>query len=335
MANIKIVVDAHGADDAPAVVLDGVTAALAERDDFEVILVGLEETVCPFAQKHERVQAKVCTQLIEMGEHGAMAVRKKKDSSIVIGCNLVKEGAAQGFFSAGSTGACMAAATLKIGRIKGVKRPALVTVIPSPAAKTVFCDIGANADCKPEYLVQFAKMASVYAQITLGVKNPRIGLLNIGEEKDKGSEFAQECHKLMEEEVSHFAGNAEGRDIALGGFDVIVCDGFTGNVVLKTIEGVSKALFGALKETFMNSTKSKIAALMLKNDLSALKASLSADEFGGAQLLGIKGVCLIGHGSSNAKAIKNGILATVNAVEGNMPAKLEAALFEQKNDTSA
>ena len=326
MSNIKIVVDAHGADDAPAVVLDGVAAALAERDGFEVILVGLEDVVCPFAQKHERVQAQVCSQLIEMGEHGAMAVRKKKDSSIVTGCRLVKEGKAQGFFSGGSTGACMAAATLVIGRIKGVKRPALVTVIPSPAAKTVLCDIGANADCKPEYLVQFAKMASVYAKETLGTKNPRVGLLNIGEEEEKGSEFAQECHKLMKAEVPGFAGNAEGRDIALGGFDVIICDGFTGNVVIKTIEGVSKALFGALKKTFMSSLKSKIAALLLKKDFMALKASISSDEFGGAQLLGIKGVCLIGHGSSNAKAIKNGILATVNAVQSNMPAKLEEAL---------
>lgn len=261
-----------------------------------------------------------------MGEHPAEAVRRKKDSSIVVGCRLVKEGEAGGFFSAGSTGACMSAATLVIGRIKGVKRPAIATVLPSPVAKVVFTDMGANADCKPEYLVQFARMARVYAQVALGVENPSVGLLNIGEEETKGSEFAQECHRLMKEHVPNFKGNAEGGNLALGGFDVIVTDGFTGNVALKVYEGVGKALLVGLKETIYSTTKSKIGGLLIKDALSAFKEDLSADKYGGAQLLGCKGVCLIGHGSSNAKAICSGVLATADAIRQDMPKRLAQAL---------
>ena len=249
-----------------------------------------------------------------MDEHPAEAVRRKKDSSIVVGCRAVKEGRAQGFFSAGSTGACLAGATLVIGRIKGVQRPALCSVIPSPVAPVVMADIGANADCKPEYLVQFAQMASIYAEKIVGIENPRVALLNIGEEDTKGSQFAQQAFALMKEKVSNFAGNAEGRDIVTAGFDVIVTDGFTGNVVLKTVEGTAKALFGALKNVMTSSLKTKIGALAVKSDLKSLKESISADTYGGAPLLGVKGVCLVGHGSSNATAIKNGVLASAAMV---------------------
>lgn len=186
-------------------------------------------------------------------------------------------------------------------------------MLPSPVAKVVFADMGANADCKPEYLVQFARMARVYAQVTLGIDNPSVGLLNIGEEETKGSEFAQECHRLMKEHVPNFRGNAEGRALALGGFDVIVTDGFTGNVALKVYEGVGMALLAGLKETIYSTTKSKIGGLLIKDALSKFKDELSADKYGGAQLLGCKGVCLIGHGSSNAQAICSGVLATADA----------------------
>ena len=263
-----------------------------------------------------------------MGEHPANAVRKKKDSSIVVGCRLVREGRAQGFFSAGSTGACMSAATLVMGRIPGVKRPCIASVIPSPVAKTILCDMGANADCKPEYLLQFAKMAQVYARTALGIANPSVGLLNIGEEETKGSQFAQDCHKLLKEQLPGFAGNAEGKDIALGGFDVIVTDGFTGNVALKTYEGVGKALLGALKESLMGSLKTKVGALLIKPALKELMSKVSADEYGGAQLLGVKGVCLIGHGNSDAHAVCSGVLATAAAIRMGMPAKLAAAIGE-------
>lgn len=249
-----------------------------------------------------------------MAEHPANAVRKKKDSSIVVGCRLVKEGAAQGFFSAGSTGACLAAGTLVMGRIKGIARPALATLVPSPAAPVVLCDVGANADCKPEYLVQFANMASIYAREVVRIDNPRVGLLNIGEEEEKGSAFAQQAHQLLKENVANFAGNAEGRDVMAGMFDVIVCDGFTGNVCLKTIEGTAKVLFKELKGIMMGSATAKLAALALKGGMKDLAARVDPDEAGGAPLLGVKGACIVGHGSSGARAIANGVLSSARYV---------------------
>ena len=328
MDEVKVVVDAMGGDDAPGVVLEGVGQAVAQDPSLTVILTGPEDVIVPFAAQHGNVIAHPTTEVIGMGEHPAEAVRRKKDSSIVVGCQLVKDGEAGGFFSAGSTGACMSAATLVIGRIKGVKRPAIATVLPSPVAKVVFADMGANADCKPEYLVQFARMARVYAQVTLGIDNPSVGLLNIGEEETKGSEFAQECHRLMKEHVPNFRGNAEGRALALGGFDVIVTDGFTGNVALKVYEGVGMALLAGLKETIYSTTKSKIGGLLIKDVLSKFKDELSADKYGGAQLLGCKGVCLIGHGSSNAQAICSGVLATADAIRQDMPGRLAFALAD-------
>lgn len=311
---VTIAVDAMGGDHAPGVVLEGVASALEKDERLEVILVGPADVVEPFASAHARCVAQPASEVIAMDEHPAQAVRKKKDSSIVVGCRAVKEGRAQGFFSAGSTGACLAGATLGIGRIKGVQRPALCSVIPSPIAPVVMTDIGANADCKPEYLVQFARMAAIYAEKIVGIKNPRIALLNIGEEDTKGSQFAQQAFALMKENVPGFVGNAEGNDIIAAAYDVIVTDGFTGNVTLKTIEGTSKALFSALKEVMTSSLKAKMGGLALKSDLKALKDSISADTYGGAPLLGVAGVCLVGHGSSNATAIENGVLASADMV---------------------
>ena len=311
---VTIAVDALGGDNAPGVVLDGVEQALAADQDLTVILCGPDEVVSPFAAAHDRCVAQATTEAISMGEHPAQAVRKKKDSSIVVGCRLVKEGAAQGFFSAGSTGACLAAATLVMGRAKGIARPALATVIPSPMRPVVMCDVGANADCKPEYLVQFGRMGSVYAQKMLGVEQPRVALLNIGEEEEKGSQFAQEAHKLMREKLPSFAGNAEGGDVLAANFDVFVCDGFTGNVCLKTIEGTSKVLFKTLKDIMMKSAVTKLGALALKGGLADLKRQVSADTYGGAPLLGVKGACIVGHGSSNATAVKNGVLTSAQLV---------------------
>lgn len=306
---VTISVDALGGDNAPGVVLDGVEGALAADEGLTVVLCGPADVVEPFAASHERCVAQPTTEEIGMAEHPAQAVRKKKDSSIVVGCRLVKEGAADGFFSAGSTGACLAAGTLVIGRIKGVARPALATLVPSPVKPVVLCDVGANADCKPEYLVQFARMAGIYAREILGVSNPRVGLLNIGEEEEKGSQFAQEAHALMKEQVPGFAGNAEGRDVMSGEFDVIVCDGFTGNVCLKTIEGTAKMLFSELKSIMMASLFTKLAAGVLKGGLKELKGKIDPDAAGGAPLLGVNGACIVGHGSSNSRAVKNGVLA--------------------------
>ena len=311
---VTIAVDALGGDNAPGVVLDGVEQALAADQDLTVILCGPDEVVSPFAAAHDRCVAQATTEAISMGEHPAQAVRKKKDSSIVVGCRLVKDEAAQGFFSAGSTGACLAAATLVMGRAKGVARPALATVIPSPVRPVVMCDVGANADCKPEYLVQFGRMGSVYAQKMLGIEQPRAALLNIGEEEEKGSQFAQEAHKLMREKLPNFAGNAEGGDVLAANFDVFVCDGFTGNVCLKTIEGTSKVLFKTVKDIMMKSAVTKLGALALKGGLADLKRQVSADTYGGAPLLGVKGACIVGHGSSNATAVKNGVLTSAQLV---------------------
>lgn len=311
---VTIAVDALGGDNAPGVVLGGVEQALAADEDLTVILCGPDEVVSPFAAAHDRCVAQATTEAISMGEHPAQAVRKKKDSSIVVGCRLVKEEAAQGFFSAGSTGACLAAATLVMGRAKGIARPALATVIPSPVRPVVMCDVGANADCKPEYLVQFGRMGSVYAQKMLGIEQPRAALLNIGEEEEKGSQFAQEAHKLMREKLPNFAGNAEGGDVLAANFDVFVCDGFTGNVCLKTIEGTSKVLFKTLKDIMMKSAVTKLGALALKGGLADLKRQVSADTYGGAPLLGVKGACIVGHGSSNATAVKNGVLTSAQLV---------------------
>ena len=314
---VTIAVDAMGGDNGPQVVLGGTQAALEADANLHVVLCGPSEVVEPFAASHERCVAQPATEVIEMGEHPARAVRSKKDSSIVVGCRLVKEGRAQGFFSAGSTGACLAGATLVMGRIRGVKRPALGQVLPSYAKPTLLVDVGANADCKPEYLVQFAQMGIAYMRNIMGVAAPTVGLLNIGSEETKGSEFAQETYAALKRSVPAFAGNCEGGNLLAGDFDVVVCDGFSGNVCLKTIEGTSKTLFKYLKDSFTASTKSKLGAALLKSDLHDLKAKVSPDTYGGTPLLGVKGACIVGHGSSNELAIKNGILtgaATVRAV---------------------
>lgn len=305
---VTIAVDVMGGDNGPAVVLDGIAQALAADPDLSVIACGLAEEVESFADRHERCEAHPTTEIIGMGEHPASAVRSKKDSSIVVGCRLVKEGRAQGFFSAGSTGACLAAGTLVMGRIKGVKRPALGQLVPARKKPTLLMDVGANADCKPDYLVQFAQMGAVYMEKIMGVANPQVGLLNIGSEETKGDAFSQEAYGLMTERVSNFAGNCEGGNLLAGDFDVVVCDGFTGNVCLKTIEGTAKTVFKYLKDAMLSSFSAKLGAVLLKGKLSVLKDKLSPDAYGGTPLLGVKGACIVGHGSSNATAVKNGVL---------------------------
>lgn len=328
---ITVAVDALGGDAGASVVLPGVEAALQRRSDLCVELCGPADVVDDFAARHERVTAVHATQEITMAEHPAQAVRKKRDSSIVVACKRVHDGHAQGMFSAGSTGAIVVAAVLTMHHIKGVKRPAICTVIPSPVRNSVLCDLGANADCKPEYIVQFAKMARIYAEKALGRKDPTIAQLNIGTEDTKGSKFAQECFDLLSREVPGFKGNCEGYDVVQGTYDVVVTDGFTGNVCLKTIEGTAKTLGKTLKNVLLSNAKTKIAALLLKNDISVLRTSLNADQFGGAPLLGVKGACLIGHGGSDATAIANGVLATANIIEWDVPGLIEK---EMRSDAS-
>lgn len=327
---VVIAVDAVGGDAGAPVVLKGVEMALESDANLEIVLCGPDEVVTPFAAAHDRVTAQVCTEEIAMDEHPANAVRRKKDSSIVVGNRLVKEGVAQGFFSAGSTGACLAAATLVVGRIKGVSRPAMCTIIPSPKKPVVMCDVGANADCKPAYLVQFAQMAETYAEQVIGIKNPKVALLNIGEEDTKGSQFAQESFALLKEQVPSFIGNAEGRDILNGEPDVYVTDGFTGNVCLKTIEGTTKTLFDAIKGIMMASPMTKVGALTMKAGLKELKETTSPDTYGGAPILGVKGACLVGHGSSNETAVMNGIKTAAKTVRLDVSGIIARIVAEQK-----
>lgn len=325
--DITLSIDAMGGDDAPGVVLTGVAEALAADEALRVILCGPAQVVDPFARAHERCTAQAAEEVIAMGEHPANAVRRKKDSSIVVGCQLVRTGAAQGFFSAGSTGACLAAATLHIGRIRGIKRPALAQVIPAAAGPCLLIDVGANADCKPQYLVQFAQMASVYASDVLDIEHPRIGLLNIGEEDAKGSTFAQQAHALLRKHVPAFAGNCEPGDLLQGRFDVVVTDGFTGNIALKTIEGSAQLLFGYMKDALSSGVKEKIGAALVAGRLRQLKHELSPDTFGGSPLLGVRGACVVGHGSSSAEAVKNGVLVCARAVRGDVAQVIERTII--------
>ncbi|MBN2840415.1 MAG: phosphate acyltransferase PlsX [Coriobacteriia bacterium] len=317
-----------GGDDAPSVVLEGVRAALLADPELSVILVGPAEVIGE-SQGMERCEPVVATEVIGMAEHAAGAVRTKKDSSIVVGSRLVREHRAGGFFSAGNTGACMAAATLVVGRSAGVQRPALATIIPTGDHPTVLLDVGANADVKPEMLLQFGHMGAAYARIMLGVPAPRIGLLNIGEEPTKGSQLAQDAYRLLSDGLPGFIGNVEGREVSSGVVDVIVTDGFTGNVTLKVLEGLSKVLLGEVRRALTSSTVNKLAAAVVQPSLAALKERLDPEVYGGAPLLGIDGVCMIGHGSSGPRAVANGIAATARAVRGGLPATIAAAVTRQ------
>lgn len=323
---VTVAVDAMGGDNAPDVVLAGVDAALAADPELSIVLTGPSDVVSAFAATRGRVRAVATTQVIEMGEHPANAVRTKKDSSIVVGCRLVKDGEAAGFFSAGSTGACMAAATLVMGRIRNVLRPAIATIIPAGERPCVLLDIGANADCKPEYLVQFAHMGAAYATVVLGVESPTVGLLNIGEEPTKGSQLAQDAHALMVDEVPRFVGNVEGRDIPAGTVDVVVTDGFTGNVALKLLEGLASTLFRQIKTAMTSTLLRSIAAAVLKGSLLELKERTNPETYGGAPLLGVDGVCIIGHGSSTARAVAAGISVAARAVRGGLNGRIANAV---------
>ncbi len=326
-----IAVDALGGDDAPRAVLEGVALALRADSALTVLLVGPDDVVTPFAREHERCEALLATEVIAMDEHPAEAVRAKRDSSIVVGCKAVRAGEAGGFFSAGSTGACMMAATLHLGSIKRKVRPALATILPHPLAGegvTVITDVGANADWRPEFLVPFAQMGAAYATSMLGMEDPRIALLNIGEEKTKGSTAAQEAYRLLAQRVPGFVGNAEGSDLLSGRFDVIVTDGYTGNIALKALEGAGATLFAALKEIIYATPATKVAGVVLKPHLKGLAKAFSSESIGAAPLMGVKGVCMIGHGSASPKAIASGIATTAAAVRKDLTGAIAAAIAE-------
>lgn len=326
MSKVRVCVDAMGGDEEPSVVLEGIAAALAADQELEVLVAGPEEVISDFCASHDRAEALIAPQVITMEDDPIKAVMTKRKSSIVLACRAIKKGNAQGFFSAGSTGAVTAAATAYVtpfryeeGGERRPIRPCITTAFPNAkGGNTVFADMGANPDVEPEDIVRFAQMASAYARVVCGVDHPSVGLLSNGTEEHKGSRFTQACFPLMAEQVPGFAGNCEGTDLLTGRLDVIVSDGFAGNIALKATEGAAKFLLGELKRTLLGSLKGKIAALLVKDSLYAIKEKLSGDEYGGAILLGLKGVVLIGHGATSVEAVKNGTLATARAVRAGL-----------------
>lgn len=306
---MKIAVDAMGGDHAPQAIVEGALQAIEAFNDIEIILVGNEQEIAKhMSEKHARIQVVHTTEIIETDEEPVKAVRKKKDSSLVQVTRMVKDKEADACISAGNTGAYMTAGLLVTGRIKGIERPALAPLIPTTTGKfSLVLDVGANMDAKPEHLVQYAMMGSIYAEKVLGYENPKVGLLNVGVEESKGNELMKKTFPLLKETNINFIGNVEARDVPFGTADVIICDGFSGNILLKLMEGVAGAIFTMLKEEFMKSTFTKLAALSLKPGLKQLKGKMDYTEHGGAPLLGLAGVCIKAHGSSNAKAIKNAI----------------------------
>lgn len=311
---MKIVLDGMGGDDAPQINVDGAIAALREFDDVEIALVGpqqvLEQALSACADKEGYGQVKNrltivdAPEVITPQEHPVMALRRKKNSNFCVGMDMVRRKEADAFVSAGSTGALMAGAMFKLGRIKGVGRPALATLLPVPGRPLLMVDAGANVDCKPEWVVEFGLMGSAYMRRVMNVEKPQVGLLNIGAEAAKGNEQAQETYKLMaQEQPFEFCGNVEARDALTGCCDVLATDGFAGNVLLKNTEGVVSLLFGMIKKELMGSMKGKVAALLAKDSFRALKRSFDSTEIGGAPLLGVEGTVIKAHGNSNARAI--------------------------------
>lgn len=325
---LRIAVDAMGGDHAPEEVVRGACQA-AEEYGVEVLLVGDSTKIAPLLDNlpHKGIEILHASDVIAMGAHPLEAVRRQRDASIVVAADAVKRDQAQALVSAGSTGAAMAASLLSWGRIKGIERPAIGTVIPTLQGACVLLDSGAQVDTRPNHLHHFALMGSVYAEQVLGIANPRVGLLNIGEEETKGSQLVLEVYpRLQSESHLNFIGNIEGRDVLSGEADVIVCDGFVGNVVLKFAEGMAKALFGMIKEAIASRTRTKLGGLLLKDALRGIKARFDYTEYGGAPLLGVRGVCIISHGSSNAKAVKNAIRVACNAVEKQVVERITASL---------
>ena len=310
---MRVAIDAMGGDHAPEEIVLGAIDAVKEYD-CEVVLVGDEQRIKQVLLNHNasdnpRLFIHHASEVIEMHEHPAAALRKKKDASILVATRLVKEGNCQAVISAGSTGAAVAAALLGLGRIKGIERPSIATPIPNLTGITVLLDSGANVDSKPKHLVQGAIMGSLYSEYVLGIQKPRVGLLNIGEEDTKGNEQALATYPLLSKlHTINFIGNVEGRDIPKGTVDVVVCDGFIGNVVLKFGEGLSSAIMQLIKDAIHSSGfLAKLASLMVLPALKSLKKKMDYAEYGGAPLLGVEGGCIICHGSSKAKAIKNAI----------------------------
>ena len=333
---VKVALDAMGGDNAPGAIVQGAIDAVAESKEINVYLVGKESLVKEELAKYKYNEAQIevvdATEVIEMAEPPVMAIRKKKDSSIVKALHLVKDGTCDAFVSAGSSGAVLVGGQLIVGRIKGVERPPMAPLIPTEKGASLLIDCGANVDARPSHLVQFAKMGTVYMDNVMGIKNPKVAIVNIGAEEEKGNALVKETFPLLKNTPEiNFIGSIEARDIPKGYADVVVCEAFVGNVILKLYEGVGGTLIKKVKEGMMTSLRSKIGAFLVKPALKTCLKAFDLEEYGGAPLLGLKGLVVKTHGSSKAIEIKNTILQCKTFKEQNINEKIKKIIVKDED----
>ena len=341
---MKIIVDAMGGDNAPQAIVQGALDA-HKGHGVDIVLVGRAAEIlraveaCGEKTLPAGVELKDASEVVEIADDPATAFKMKKDSSLTVGLNLLKAGEGDAFVSAGSTGALLSGATLLVKRIRGIRRAAMGPVIPTFGGRAVLCDCGANAECTPEYLLQFAYLGNYYAKRVLGVEKPRVALLNIGAEEEKGDTLRHETYALLQAASEagrlRFTGNIEASDVMMGGADVVVADGFTGNVMLKSLEGTGKFLLKELKKMFLSSTKTKLAAALVKSDMADMKKLLDPSEIGGTPFLGISKPVIKAHGSSDARAICNAVLRAKEYAESGFIADIEANIDVMKLERTA
>lgn len=335
-----VVVDGMGGDFSPNAVVEGCVAAIKEYD-INILITGNEDLICEELKKHTYDSSKIrivaASEVISTSEHPVMAIKRKKDSSLVKALNLVKSGDADAIISAGSTGAFLAGCTLIVGRIKGIDRPALAPIMPGKKGPFMIIDCGANAECKPHYLVQFGLMGKTYFENILKIDNPTVGLVNIGTEEEKGNELSKAAHKLLKQANLNFVGNVEAREIPTGETNILVCDGFVGNVILKLYEGAVANIFDILKTGIMSSFRTKLGGMLLKPVFKKFKKDFDYKEYGGAAFLGVNGICIKAHGSSDGKAFKNAIKQATIFYDNNVVEKLKLEiekLSQQEKSTN-
>jgi glycerol-3-phosphate acyltransferase PlsX len=320
---VTLALDAEGGDHAPDEIIAGALEAACST--LKVLLVGRPDVIEPLMQGTDRTNIDIIPSRTVIGcdLEPASAVRSMQDSSVVVGCRAVAEGRSEGFVSAGSTGAMMAGSLLFVKRASGIKRPAIVTILPGNEGPVVFLDAGANADCRPENLLEFGVLGTAFARTATGLDDPRVGLLNIGEEREKGNDLARSAHELLRRSALRFIGNVEGRDLLGGIADVIVTDGFTGNVALKLLEGCAASLFGRVKLAARGSSRARLGGLLLRPALRVVRAGLDPEEYGGTYLLGVRGLIVICHGNSSRRAIANALRFGAGALRKGVLASVE------------
>lgn len=325
---IKIAVDAMGGDFAPKEPVLGAMEAVKKYSDLEIVLYGDETKIREYLTDETNITIKHCDEFISMDEKDpAMSIRKKKGASLVVAMKDAREGVVEGVVTAGPTGAVISGGLLVVKRIKGFQRPALGPILPTVSGKnTILLDVGANADCKPEYLLQFAQIGSIYSESVNGVKNPKVALLNIGEEESKGTQLQLDTFKLLQDSNLNFVGNIEGKQILSGDVDVIVTDGYSGNIALKTMEGSLKAISGVLKQELKSSLGGILGAVLASKKLKNMKKRFDPSEVGGAVLFGLQAPVIKAHGSSDSVALLNAIKQARNTVEGNVVGKIKSII---------